>query len=67
MARRKYERDANSLWVDEVAWGGTTVLVAAVLLAATRRGEVEIAPALFVLLIIFIAAVLWLSPYQRSR
>jgi hypothetical protein len=68
MVRRNDKRYADrSAWVDEVGWGCTTVLVAVVLIEATRRGDVEIGAALFVLVIVCIIAVLWLSPYQRSR
>jgi hypothetical protein len=69
MARRHHSKryTGTPAWVDEVAWGCATVLVAAVLVTAVRRGAAEIGPALFVLLTVFIIAVLWISPYQRSR
>ncbi len=67
MSRHDDERHADRAWVDEVGWGCTTVIVAVVLIEAARCGDVESAPALFVLVIVGITVVLWLSPYQRSR
>ncbi len=65
MPRRDDKRYADRVWVDELGWGCTTVIVAVVLIEAARRGDVETGASLFVLLIICVAAVLWLSPYQR--
>ncbi len=65
MPRHDDKRYADRAWVDELGWGCTIVLVAAVLIEAARRGDVETGASLFVLLIICIIAVLWLSPYQR--